>query len=39
MDATRQPRATRALLALALGLALLDPAVAGRAAAGADAAR
>jgi hypothetical protein len=38
MLVTLRPRATRALLALALGLALLDPAVAGRAVAVADAA-
>jgi hypothetical protein len=38
MDATRRPRASRALLALALGLALLGPGGAGRAAAVADAA-
>jgi hypothetical protein len=38
MDATRRLRASRALLALALGLALLGPGGAGRAAAVADAA-
>jgi hypothetical protein len=37
MDATRRPRASRALLALVFGLALLGPGAAGRAAAAAEA--
>jgi hypothetical protein len=38
MDATRRPRASRALLALVFGLALLGPGAAGRATAAAEAA-